>query len=170
MEVDVSHRTAVGLGLRLGDGVVHPPGPAAHLLRQGQAVQKLPDVPRRGVVMMARTVVMGVIVVVVMSMVMVVGLSVAVDVGVGRLRGNGALRLLLAVDRHRHVGAGDAAGGGSLGLHPDAGQAQGVHGVQKRLLVLQKLIQGGHQHIPGGAHIAFNVKYFHFTLSALPSD
>ena len=71
----------------------------------------------------------------------------------------GALVTLVAVLLH----------GAGLGLHLDAGQAKGVHGVQKRLLVVQELIQGGHQHIPGSAHIALDVKCFHLTLSVLPS-
>ena len=66
------------------------------------------------------------------------------------------LLLLLAVDRHPHVGARDAAGfGGHRGhLHP--GQSQAVHGVQKLLplALAQQLIQGGHEHISCRPHIA----------------
>lgn len=85
------------------------------------------------------------------------------------LRGGG-LRLLLAVHRHRHVGARDAAGGGRLGLQPHPGEPQAVHGIQEPLLVLQQFIQGGHEHIPGGPHIAFQVKCLHLIPPDLPFD
>ena len=70
--------------------------------------------------------------------------------------------LLLAVDRHLHVGAGDAAGDGLPGRHRDAGE-QAVHGVPKDVLLGlgQQLVQGGHQHVAGGAHIAFQIQCFH---------
>ena len=64
--------------------------------------------------------------------------------------------LLLAVDGDGHVGAPDTAGGGGLGLHGNAGE-QAVHGVQKPGLVLQQLVQGAHQHVAGGAHVAFQI-------------
>ena len=87
----------------------------------------------------------------------------------GGLRGGG-LCLLLAVHRHRHVVARDAAGGGRLGLQPHPGEPQAVHGIQEPLLVLQQFIQGGHEHIPGGPHIAFQVKCLHLIPPDLPFD
>ena len=106
MKVDVPHLTAVGLGFGLGDGAVDRFGVGFHPVGQGQAVDDLPDAPRRGVVM--------VVVFMVMAMVLV-AMVVAV--------------LLLAVDRYPHVRASDAAGfSGHRGhLHP--GQAQAVHRV-----------------------------------------
>lgn len=184
VEVHVSHGAAVGLGFRLGDGVVHPSGVGLHLLRQGEAVDDRSDVARRGVVMM---VVVRLPVVMVVAIIMVVLVAVAVlmpmlvfvvvmffpvvveMVLAGGLRGGG-LCLLLAVHRHRHVGARDAAGGGPLGLQAHPGEPQAVHGIQKPLLVLQQFIQGGHEHVPGGPHIAFQVKRFHFIPPDLPFD
>ena len=52
MKVDIPHIAAVGLGLRLGNGVVDLPGLFPDLPGQGQAVDDRPDVSRRGVVMM----------------------------------------------------------------------------------------------------------------------
>ena len=82
-------------------------------------------------------------------------------VGVGMAGGV----LLLAMDGHGHVGARNAAGLGVCRAHRHAGQAQGVHLVHKGLLVVQKLVQGGHQHIAGCAHGAFDVKRFHSSVN-----
>ena len=169
----------MGLGLRLGDGVVDAPGVGLHLLGQGEAVDHRSDVARGGVVVMVVVLlpvfmVMVVVVLVAVFMpvlVVVMGLLlVAVEVVVtGGLRGGG-LRLLLAVHRHRHVGARDAAGGGRLSLQMHPGEPEVVHGIQEPLLVLQQFVQGGHEHIPGGPHIAFQVKCFHLIPPDLPFD
>ena len=70
--------------------------------------------------------------------------------------------LLLTVDQHLHALAGNAAGDGVSGRYGDAGE-QAVHGVQKGVLLGlgQQLVQGGHQHVAGGAHIAFQIQCFH---------
>ncbi len=182
VEVHVPHGAAVGLGLRLGDGVVHAPGMGLDFLRQGEAVDNRSDVARGSVVVMvvvllpvAMVVVMVVLVAVLMPMIMLVFVvmvvmffPVVVEMGLaGGLR-SGGLHFLLAVHRHRHVGARDAAGGGPLGLQPHPRESQTVHSVQEPLLVLQQFIQGGHEHVPGGPHIAFQVKCFHFTPPDLP--
>ena len=185
VEVHVPHRAAMGLGLRLSDGVVHPSGVGLHLLGQGEAVDDRSDVARGGVVVMV--VLLPVAMVVVMIMVVLVAVAVLMPMIVfmvmvvmffpvvvemvltGGLRGGG-LSLLLAVHHYRHVGARDAAGGGPLGLQAHPGEPQAVHGIQETLLVLQQFIQGGHEHIPGGPHIAFQVKCFHVTPLILPSD
>lgn len=81
--------------------------------------------------------------------------------------------LLMAVDGHRHVGAGDAAGHGRLRRHVDAGETQGVHLFQKGcfLLLAQEFKEGGGEHIPGTPHGTFNVKGFHVTVPpVLPFD
>ena len=57
-----------------------------------------------------------------------------------------------------------------LGLQAHPGEPQAVHGIQKPLLVLQQFIQGGHEHVPGGPHIAFQIKRFHFIPPDLPFD
>ena len=183
MEVYVPHGAAVGLGLGLGDGVVHAPGMGLDFLRQGEAVDHRSDVARSGVVVMVVVflpmvvvVVMVVAVAVLMLMpmlvfvVMVVMFFPVVEMVLAcGLRGGG-LGLLLAVHRHRHVVARDAAGGGRLGLQPHPVEPQAVHGIQEPLLVLQQFIQGGHEHIPGGPHIAFQVKCFHLIPPDLPFD
>ena len=66
--------------------------------------------------------------------------------------------LLLAVDGDVHVGAGDAAGDSLAGLNFHAGE-QTVHGFQKAGLILRghQLVQRCHQHIAGGAHVAFQI-------------
>ena len=65
--------------------------------------------------------------------------------------------LLFSVDSDLHVGTADAAGNSGGGLHLHAGQAQAVHGAQEALLVLQQLVQGGHEHIARGPHITFKI-------------
>ena len=185
VEVHVPHRAAVGLGLRLSDGVVHPSGVGLHLLGQGEAVDDRSDVARGGVVVMVVVVPLPVVVVVVMVVVMVVLVAmlmpmlvfvvvmffpVVVEMILAGSFGGGGLSLLLAVHRHRYVGARDAAGGGPLGLQAHPGEPQAVHGIQKPLLVLQQFIQGGHEHVPGGPHIAFQIKRFHFIPPDLPFD
>ena len=81
--------------------------------------------------------------------------------------------LLMAVDGHRHVGAGDAAGHGRLRRHMDAGETQAVHLFQKGslLLLAQEFKEGGGEHIPGTPHGTLNVKGFHVTSPpVLPFD
>ena len=105
------------------------------------------------------------VVVVVAVMGLVMGRLVAVVMnGVpGGAQGHVVAVLLLPVDQHLHAGAGDAAGDGAPGRHGDAGE-QAVHGVQKGALLGlgQQLVQGGRQHVAGGAHIAFQIQCFHF--------
>ena len=164
MIVDIPHRAAVGLGLRPCNGVVHGAGVGLHLLRQRQGVNDLRDVAGGGVVMVVLMFVlmlvsMGMVVVMVMMMVivpvvmMMVMLMLVVVVIV--------LQFLLAVDSDPHMGARDTAGDPRRRLHMNAGQAQAVHGFEKALLVLQKLIQGGHEHVPRRPHVTLNVKCFH---------
>ena len=49
------------------------------------------------------------------------------------------LVLLLPMDRHGHMGAGDAAADGLLGGVPNPGQTLAVEGFQKRRWVWQQL-------------------------------
>ena len=153
-----------------------------YLLGQGEAVDDRSDVARGGVVVMVVVplpvvVAMVMVVAVLMPMIVLVFMVMVVMffpvvvemVLAGGLRGGG-FHFLLAVHRHRHVGARDAAGGGPLGLQAHPGEPQAVHSVQEPLLVLQQFIQGGHEHVPGGPHIAFQVKRFHFIPPDLPFD
>ena len=173
--VDVPHRAAVGLGLRLSDGVVYPPGIGLHLLRQIQSVDDLRDVAGGGVVVMVvfmlmvmimvmivmMLVVMVVVMVMMMLVVMVVVMVMMMLVVVIVVMIVMMLQFLLAVDGDLHMGAGNAAGGTLYRLQPDAWQTQAVHGVEEALLVLQQLVQGGHEHIPRRPHMTFNIKRFH---------
>ena len=99
-------------------------------------------------------------------MVIMVMIDVVMVVVVGFL-------LFMAVDGHRHVGAGDAAGHGRLRRHMDAGETQAVHLFQKGslLLLAQEFKEGGGEHIPGTPHDTLNVKGFHVTVPpVLPFD
>ena len=69
--------------------------------------------------------------------------------------------LLLAVHGHGDVGAGDAALLRRAALKAHAGQAQGVHAGGEGVGVGHEFGEGGHQHIAGGAHAAFDVECFH---------
>ena len=152
-----------------------PSGVDLHLIGEGQAVNDFSDMPGGGVVVMVVVLLaMPVAVVMVMLVVVmvVVVLLLAVEVVMmGLFRWGGGLSLLLAVHGDGHVGARDAAGGGGLSLQMYPGQPQTVHGIQKALLVLQQLVQGGHEHIPGGPHIALDVERFHVSVPpVLPFD
>ena len=121
--------------------------------------------------LMVMVVRMAVFVLMVVRMGVVVLLPVVMDVGMGVLLRDRGLHLLLAVDGHRHVGAHDAAGGGLPGLHPDAGELQAVHGAEEALLVLQQLVESGHEHVTGRPHIALQIQGFHVTIPPdLPFD
>ena len=71
--------------------------------------------------------------------------------------------LFLAVHRHLHMGAPDAALGGLFRPHLHAGQAQAVHGAQKLRPpgLVQQLPQSRGEHIPRRAHIAFQIQGLH---------
>lgn len=187
VEVDLGDGHAVGPGLRAGDAGIDGPGVGDHGLRQIQALQQGGNVRRGGVVMVVSMVVvvmvfmvmmmvmvmivimfmfmrmvvfmfmrMVVLVVVLMLVLMMMRMNFLMAVAAGHI----VAVLLLAVDGHVHVGAADAAGGGAPGRHRHTGD-QAVHGVQEAGLVLQQLIEGGHQHIAGGAHVAFQIQCFH---------
>lgn len=123
----------------------------------------------RMVVFVGMIMVMGVVVVV--RMVVLVGMFMTMgmfmDLRPGAVQGQVMALFLLAVDPHLHAGAGDAAGDRRHRLHRYAGE-KGVHGFQKRVFLplVQQLVQSGHQHIAGGAHVAFQIQCFH---SQIPS-
>ena len=107
------------------------------------------------VMVMVMFVAMIMIVVVVVFMVVIVVMLVVVMVLVRIVME--VFVLLFSVDSDLHVGTADAAGNSGGGLHLHAGQAQAVHGAQEALLVLQQLVQGGHEHIARGPHITFKI-------------
>ena len=112
MVMDLSHRAAMCLGFRLGDGVIHIPGLGLHGLRQVHPIDEGADVVGRGVVMMV-CVVMGVIVGVpvfvdVGGMLVVVFVTMIVVVVVGMVMIAVVLLtfvLLLTMDGHSHMSA-----------------------------------------------------------------
>ena len=69
--------------------------------------------------------------------------------------------LLFPAHGDGHLGAGDAALHSGLGGEHHPRQAQAVHALHKALGVGVELQQGGGEHIPGGAHVAFQVQCFH---------
>lgn len=102
MEMNVRHRHAVDVTLRLGNAVVHRPDVRPHLFRHRQVADQMADLLHAAVVM---------VVLVVMLMVMVMLVVV--------------LALCVAVHRHGDVGAGDAA---LFRLFPVIGHARGSPG------------------------------------------
>ena len=102
---------------------------------------------------------------VVMCVDMVVGVA-GMGLVLGRLvdvavEGHVVALLLFPAYGDRHLGAGDAALHSGLGGEHHPRQAQAVHALHKALGVGVELQQGGGEHIPGGAHVAFQVQCFH---------
>ena len=113
------------------------------------------------VIIVVMMVFMIVVIIVVMMVVMIVVIIVVMMVVVVVVVGHVVAELLLAIHGHSHMGAGDAALFGALALHAHAGQAQGVHAGGEGVGVGHEFGEGGHQHIAGGAHAAFDVERFH---------
>ena len=102
---------------------------------------------------------------VVMPVDMVVGVA-GMGLVLGRLvdvavEGHVVAFLLFPAHGDGHLGAGDAALHSGLGGEHHPRQAQAVHALHKALGVGVELQQGGGEHIPGGAHVAFQVQCFH---------
>ena len=93
---------------------------------------------------------------VVMFVVMVMFMVVAVSGGMDQA----TVALLLTVDHHTHVGAGDTLAADALRLHRETGD-QAVHGVQELLLLRVQLVESAHEHIPCRPHGALQVQGFH---------
>ena len=129
----LSRRTAVGLGLRLGNQPVGSLCILTDRLRQGEAVDESVNLCRSAVMMM--------VVVVMMVAVMV-------------------MPLLLTVDAHRHMNAGDAPARDRLRFHCHAGH-QTVHDMQKVFLFFVQFKQRTHQHIACRAHGALPIQRPH---------
>ena len=136
MEMDVRHRHAVDVTLRLGNGVIHRPDVRPHLFRHRQVPDQMADLLHAAVVM---------VVLMVMVVVMVT--------------------LCMAVHRHGDVGAGDAALFRLLPVIGHAGDPQAVEPLHKLLRLGQQLQQGRRQHISGSAHAAVQIQGPHFFTS-----
>ena len=135
------------------------------------------DVPHTRVVVMAVAVLMavlmpmGVLMLVVVGMLVVMHVDMVVGVAgmglvLGRLvdvavEGHVVAFLLFPAHGDGHLGAGDAALHSGLGGEHHPRQAQAVHALHKALGVGVELQQGGGEHIPGGAHVAFQIQCFH---------
>ena len=165
MIMHISHRAAVGFGFRAGNGIIHAFCLPLYLFRKIQAVDDLGNMARRGM-MMAMIMTVRMFVLVTMRMLMFVAVRMLVTMFMRMFMAMAAVffcrfRFFFPIHRHRHMGAGDAAGSAGLGLQPDAGQPQPVHHIEKALFIVQKFVQGRHQHIACRPHIAFNVQRFH---------
>ena len=136
MEMDVRHRHAVDVTLRLGNGVIHRPDVRPHLFRHRQVADQMADLLHAAVVM---------VVLMVMVVVMVT--------------------LCMAVHRHGDVGAGDAALFRLFPVIGHAGDPQAVEPLHKLLRPGQQLQQGRRQHISGSAHAAVQIQGPHFFTS-----
>ena len=73
------------------------------------------------------------------------------------------LTLCLAVNSHLHMGAGDAAlhRGHGGELHPREAKSVQFLNKFRALLFGKQLQKGPGEHIPGGAHVAVKIYYFH---------
>ena len=156
---------------RLGDELVHRFGVLAHRLGDVQVGEDVADVPHTRVVVMAVAVLMPMAVLMVVGMLVVMPVDMVVGVaGMGLVLG----RLVdMAVEGHvvafllspptvtdTWVPVMAALHSGLGGEHHPR-QAQAVHALHKALGVGGELQQGGGEHIPGGAHVAFQVQCFH---------
>ena len=93
--------------------------------------------------------VMVVLMVVVMVMVMVVVMMVVMRL------------FFLAVHENTEMRADDAAFHRRLNGKSNARQADCIHLADERILVVQKFIQGGGEHVAGRTHSAIQIQRFH---------
>ncbi len=149
MKMNLFHRTAVNLGLRLGNEPVNRLGVHPNLLRKPEAVDQLAD----GAVSRV-SVLMGVGMVMIMQMFMMMVFVTVVMVMMM------FTALLLSVDPDRNAGAADAASLGGQCFHDSSGNPGFVHLAEETLLIRQKLQQCGGQHIPRRAHGTFQIQCF----------
>ena len=140
--MDVRHRHAVDVTLRLGNAVVHRPDVRPHLFRHRQVPDQMADLLHAAVVMV-------VLMVVLMVMVMLVVV----------------LALCVAVHRHGDVSAGDAALFRPFQAVCYPGNTQAVETLDKFVGLGQQLQQGRRQHISCGAHAAVQIQGPHFFTS-----
>ena len=136
----------MSFGFGISNAGVNRLGRVSYLCGDIQSLQQGGDVRRSGVMVVAMVVV--VVMMVLMDMALILSATQSHIVAV----------LLLTTDGDVHVGAGDAAGDGLPGVNFHAGK-QAVHGLQKIMLFgfSHQLVQRRHQHIAGGAHVAFQI-------------
>lgn len=158
MEMNLLHGHSVGLAFRLGNGLIDTQRVIPHRLGQGQVGHNVGDIRHAGMVMMVVFMVMDMLMVMVvlmgfhgMVMMMLVVMLMVMAV------------LLLAVYRHRHMSAQDAALGRLLHNIGHAGDSQGIELLQGLLRIGHQLQQRAHEHIPCCAHFAFEIQCFHFS-------
>ena len=148
VEMDVRHRHAMDMALRLGNAVIYrqnvPPHPVGHR----EPLHNVADLVHTVVVMV------GVLMVVVVLMVVDVLMVVVVMMVVVMLR--------FPVHRHGDSGAGDAALFGLLQAVCYPGNTQAVETLDKFVGLGQQLQQRRRQHISGGAHAAVQIQGPHF--------
>ncbi len=106
------------------------------------------------VIMVMVVVVVMIVVMVMIVLVLMIMFMIVVVVG----------QFLAAVHGHGDVGAGDAELFGGPALQADAGDAEAVHPFDEGVGIGDEFAERGHQHIPGGAHIAFEVEDFHASI------
>ena len=133
MEMNVRHRHAVDVTLRLGNGVIHRPDVRPDPVRHRQVPDQMADLLHAAVVM-------------VVLMVMVVVM----------------LTLCMAVHRHGDVSSGDAALFRLFPVIGHTGNTQAVETLDKFVGLGQQLQQRRRQHISGGAHAAVQIQGPHF--------
>ena len=118
MEVDICHRDAVGMALRLGDEIINCQDVFLYRLRNTKVIpDKMGDVPHPSVVV-GMFMIMSMIVLVIMAVAVVMVVLVAVSIDMIQ-----AL-FLLPVHSDGDMGARNAAFDGLLPGYPDARQAQ----------------------------------------------
>ena len=161
VEVDVLHTDAVDGALRGGDAVIDSDDMSPHGLAYVQIADDGADV-RRGAVMMFMDMVrlFGALLFMCMAVVVAVLMFAVVAVLVVMLPDVQGF-FLLSVHGDAHVGAVDAAFVCELGLKADMGDPQGVELFQDRLSVVEKLQQGGGEHVARGAHGAVKMQQLH---------
>ena len=176
MEMHIPYGASMRLCLCLRDGIIDGAGRPLDLFREIHPADKIGDMARRGVMMVVAVLMIVMVfmlmavfvIVMLMGMLMIVVMIVFVVMMMVLLRCV-RFHFLLTVYGNAHMRPGDAAGTARGGFQMDAGQAQTVHFVQKRLLVVQKLVQGRKEHIARRPHIAFQIKRFHCCSSSNPS-
>ena len=187
--MNLLHGHSVGLAFRLGNGLIDTQRVIPHRLGQGQVGHNVGDIRHAGVVVMVvfmvmdmlmvmvvlmgfhgmvmmMLVVMVMIVMMLVVMVMIVMMLVVVLVAMVMMlmfKHVVMAVLLLAVCRHRHMGAQDAALGRLLHDIGHAGDSQGIELLQRLLGIGHQLQQRAHEHIPCCAHFAFEIQCFHLS-------
>ena len=163
---------AVRVTLRLGDQPVHTERIPLHAVRNGHMLDHLPDLSHAAVVMMV-PVLMFVLVLMLMCMLVLVFVLMLVPVFVLVLVPVLVFMLMLVVvmmlillepaDLNAHMRAGDAAFDGALGVYRYAFKPERIHFlyIEFFVLVVQKLIKSGVQHIACSAHRAVKIERSH---------